>query len=360
MTQSGLKCVLVTGGVGFIGSAVVRRLCETTSARVVTLDRLTYAASPEALGQWRTDPRHRLVQADICDGEVLRSLLREEQPDAVLHLAAETHVDRSIDSPRAFLDTNVVGTQVVLEEVTQYWRRLESAEGGRFRLIHVSTDEVFGSLDEGVPPVTADAPYRPKSPYAATKASADHLVRAWYHTYGLPTIVTNCGNNFGPWQFPEKLIPVVTVRALAGEPVPIYGSGRQIRDWIHVDDHAAGILAALTQGRPGATYLLGARNEQPNMEVAVLVCEILDTLRPRPGSPPRRVLMTSVADRPGHDLRYAIDPGLAENELGWSAPRDFVSALRDTVAWYLDHQEWVRDKLERVGGYRRIGLGVTL
>jgi dTDP-glucose 4,6-dehydratase len=282
--------------------------------------------------------------------------LIEFGPDGVVHLAAETHVDRSIDAPRSFLDTNVSGTLTLLEALTAYWVGLPEGRRAAFRLVHVSTDEVFGSLDPAAAPFQPDTPYNPRSPYSASKAAADHFVRAWQATYGLPTVVTNCSNNFGPWQFPEKFIPVVVLRAAAGKPVPIYGQGDQMRDWLYVDDHASGLVAALTQGRPGATYLLGARNEWPNYQLAECICDTLDELLPAVGRP-RRQLLSSVADRPGHDTRYAVDPSVAERELRWQARHEFVAALRQTVRWYIENRAWVEDRLRKTGGYRRLGLG---
>lgn len=349
------KRVLVTGGAGFIGTAVVRHLLGR-GASVVALDALTYAAAPEALDESGAVPGYRLEPGDVRDGGDSARLLVEFHPDAVIHLAAETHVDRSIDGPRTFLETNVMGTCAVLESVTTWWRDLSAEARDRFRMIHVSTDEVFGTLGPDDPPFTASAPYRPRSPYSASKASADHFARAWHETFGLPVIVTNCSNNFGPWQFPEKFIPVVVSRALAWEPIPIYGAGNQVRDWLYVDDHAAGLVAALERGIPGATYLFGARNEWPNRALAELICDILDGIAPD-GRGERRKLLESVMDRPGHDTRYAIDPGEAERELGWAPKHAFTDALRETVQWYVDHRTWVEGRLARVGGYRRRGLG---
>jgi dTDP-glucose 4,6-dehydratase len=350
--------VLVTGGAGFIGSAVVRALLRRPEVQVLNLDALTYAAVPEALDAFAEEPRLRFLRADVRDRKALDRAVADFGPDGVIHLAAESHVDRSIDGPRTFLDTNVAGTVTLLESVTAWWNGLPGLRRAAFRLVHVSTDEVFGSLAPGAPPFTPDTPYHPRSPYSASKAAADHFARAWHATYGLPVVVTNCSNNFGPWQFPEKLIPVVILRALAGEPVPIYGKGDQVRDWLHVDDHAAGLVAAATAGRPGATYLFGGRNEWPNLRLAETICDLLDELAPD-GAGPRRRLLTRVADRPGHDSRYGIDPALAERELGWRARGDFRAALRDTVAWYLDHREWMEGRLRRDGGYRRQGLGAT-
>jgi dTDP-glucose 4,6-dehydratase len=349
--------ILVTGGAGFIGTTVVRQLLGRGTS-VLVLDALTYAASPEALDEFGALPAFRLEPGDVRDSADISRVLGDFQPDAVLHLAAETHVDRSIDTPRAFLETNVSGTVVVLESVTAWWREQAADARDRFRFIQVSTDEVFGSLGPDDAPFTPDTPYRPRSPYSASKASADHFARAWHETFGLPVIVTNCSNNFGPWQFPEKFIPVVISRALAWEPIPIYGAGDQVRDWLYVDDHASGLLAALDRGVPGMTYLFGARNEWPNRALAELICDILDGILPD-GRGSRRKLIETVTDRPGHDARYAIDPEAAERELGWEPRHGFTDALRDTVQWYVDHRSWVEGRLTKLGGYRRRGLGAN-
>lgn len=350
--------VLITGGAGFIGSAVVRRLLEGTGAEVLTLDALTYAASPEALGDWLEHPRHQLVAADIRDSASVQTVLQSFRPHAVLHLAAETHVDRSIDGPSRFVETNVVGTTALLAEATRYWRGLGDDDRAGFRFLHVSTDEVFGSLAAAAAPVHGEARYHPRSPYAASKAAADHFVRAWGNTYGLPVMVTHCGNNFGPWQFPEKLLPVVVSRAMAGAPIPLYGSGDQVRDWIHVDDHAEGLITAVGEGTVGATYVFGARNEWTNRDLLGLVCDLLDELVP--AATPRRSLITTVPDRPGHDQRYAIDPTATEVELGWRARREFRGSLRETVGWLISHQAWLERKLDGSGGYQRQGLEAGL
>jgi dTDP-glucose 4,6-dehydratase len=350
-----LERVLVTGGAGFIGTAVVRQLLDR-GLSVVALDALTYAASPEAVDREGTPRGYRLEAGDVRDSADVERVLGDFQPDGLIHLAAESHVDRSIDGPRAFLETNVSGTFVVLETVTAWWRGLGGPARDRFRLVHVSTDEVFGSLGPDDAPFTPDTPYRPRSPYSASKAAADHFARAWHETFGLPVVVTNCSNNFGPWQFPEKFIPVVISRALAWEPIPIYGAGDQVRDWLHVDDHAAGLIAALERGVPGSTYLFGARNEWPNRALAELICDMLDGMVPDQRGE-RRKLLESVADRPGHDSRYAIDPSSAERGLGWQPKQEFTDALRATVHWYVDHRSWVEERLAKLGGYRRRGLG---
>jgi dTDP-glucose 4,6-dehydratase len=351
-----MRRVLVTGGCGFIGNALVRVLLQDSNLHVLNLDAHTYAAVPEGLSDLADDPRYSFVEGDVRDRPTLDAALLRFQPDGVIHLAAETHVDRSIDNPRSFLDTNVEGTVTLLQAATRYWLSLSPERKSAFRFVHVSTDEVFGSLAPGAPSFDPATRYDPRSPYSASKAAADHFVRAWHATYGLPAMVTNCSNNFGPWQFPEKFIPVVVLRASTREPVPIYGQGDQIRDWIYVEDHASGLVSALSAGRPGATYLFGCRNEWTNRDLAGTICDLIDELL-RDGGPPRRELLTSVVDRPGHDTRYAIEPSLAEQELGWRGRQEFISALRGTIQWYLDHREWVDEKLRRTGGYRRLGMG---
>jgi dTDP-glucose 4,6-dehydratase len=327
--------VLVTGGLGFIGSAVVRKLVREHGAWVVTLDADTYAASREALEDAATHPRHSLVKGDIRDGRLVRELLAAHRPDSIMHLAAESHVDRSIDGPSDFIGTNVVGTLTLLEAVRDYMPQAPES----FRFHHISTDEVFGHLHPGDPPFNEASPYAPRSPYAASKAASDHLVRAWHATYGLPAFVTNTCNNYGPWQFPEKLIPLTIANAIEGKPLPVYGRGQNIRDWIFVDDHAAGLIAALRQSKPGETWCLGAASEKRNIEVVEQVCAILDTLVPDPAGPRRR-LITFVGDRPGHDFRYAIDPGRAMAALGWLPSETFATGLEKTVRWYLDNSGW--------------------
>ncbi|MEJ7811952.1 MAG: dTDP-glucose 4,6-dehydratase [Gemmatimonadaceae bacterium] len=351
--------VLVTGGAGFIGSAVVRALIRTRPVTVVNVDKLTYAGNLDSLADVADDPRYRFERVDICDAAEVRRLFEQYEPDAVLHLAAESHVDRSIDGPGAFVETNIVGTFTLLQEARRYWTRLggfnrERAE--RFRFLHVSTDEVFGSLGpEGF--FTEETAYDPSSPYSATKAGSDHLVRAWQRTYGLPCLITNCSNNYGPCQFPEKLIPLVTLNALAGEPLPVYGRGENVRDWLYVDDHADAILTVLEHGRAGETYAVSGENEQRNIDVVRAICALVDELAPDAGIGPREALIRFVADRPGHDQRYAIDATKIRRELGWQPRETFETGLRRTVAWYLEQRGW----WERVrsGGYRgeRLGLG---
>lgn len=352
-----MRRLLVTGGAGFIGSAVVRRIIRETPDEVMNLDLLTYAGNLESLGEARTDPRHRFVQTDICTASAVAELLADFQPEAIIHLAAESHVDRSIDGPATFLHTNVLGTFTLLQESLRYWEALPRQRAERFRFLHVSTDEVFGSLGpEGY--FTEQTPYQPSSPYSATKAAADHLVRAWHHTYGLPVLTTNCSNNYGPCQFPEKLIPLMIQQALAERPLPVYGAGANIRDWLYVEDHAEALLAVLDRGRVGETYNISGRNEWRNLEVVRLICSILDELAPESTGRYER-LITFVPDRPGHDLRYAIDPTKIEREIGWHPRETFESGLRRTVRWYLDNQEWCARV--QSGAYRgeRLGLGGT-
>ena len=344
--------VFVTGGAGFIGSAVVRKLIAATSSHVVTVDRLTYAGNLDSLEPARGD-RHHLAEVDVCDAAAVRTLFAEYRPSAVLHLAAESHVDRSIAGPAEFVRTNLLGTYAMLDEAHRYWSALPAAGRDRFRFLHVSTDEVFGSLAGGES-ADEETPYRPNSPYSATKAGADHLVRAWHHTYGLPTLTTNCSNNYGPYQFPEKLIPLMILNALAGQPLPVYGRGENVRDWLHVEDHVDALLRVLDSGRIGETYSIGGDAERRNVDVVRAVCRTLDELVPDSAGPRER-LITFVADRPGHDLRYAIDATKIREELGWRPTHSFERGLRETVRWYLDNRPW----WERVrsGAYRRTQSG---
>ncbi|RAU23597.1 dTDP-glucose 4,6-dehydratase [Paramagnetospirillum kuznetsovii] len=345
--------ILVTGGSGFIGSCVVRTLLSRTGLRVVNVDKLTYAASPEALAVAAGNPRYVFEKIDVCDGPALAAAFARHRPDAVMHLAAESHVDRSIDAPSDFIQTNIVGTFTLLEVAAQYWRGLTSEVQAKFRFHHVSTDEVFGSLGADGR-FSETTPYAPTSPYSASKAAADHLARAWRHTFGLPVVLSNCSNNYGPFQFPEKLIPLIIIRALEGKPLPVYGDGMQIRDWLHVEDHVDGLLAVLLRGQLGESYNIGGYGERPNIEVVRTLCTILDDLVPSPDGPRQR-LITHVADRPGHDVRYAIDPAKITGELGWKPAHGFETGLKDTVRWYLDNEPWWRAILEQRYDGGRLG-----
>lgn len=349
--------LLVTGGAGFIGSALIRFLIRDTDARIVNVDKLTYAAAPGALDVVAGDPRYAFERADITDGAALRAIFARHRPDAVMHLAAETHVDRSIDSPAAFVQTNVLGTYTLLETATAYWREMEGAARARFRFHHISTDEVYGSLGaEGL--FREDTPYQPNSPYSASKASSDHFVRAWHHTYGLPTVTSNCSNNYGPYQFPEKLIPLIIINGVLGQPLPVYGQGLNIRDWLYVDDHAAALWTILTRGRPGETYNVGGNSERRNIDVVHAICDALDALLPGTGpAGGRRRLITHVADRPGHDLRYAIDAGKLARELDWTPAESFETGLRRTVEWYVASRGWW--EAIRAGTYDGGRLGLS-
>jgi dTDP-glucose 4,6-dehydratase len=346
--------IIVTGGAGFIGSAVVRALVAD-GAQVVNLDKLTYAGNLESLASVASHPHYRFIQLDICDRAGVAALLTAEKPDAIMHLAAESHVDRSIDGPAAFVQTNVVGTSVLLETALAYWRALDGVAQNRFRFHHVSTDEVYGSLGPaGL--FRETSPYAPNSPYSASKAASDHLVRAWHHTYGFPALITNCSNNYGPFHFPEKLIPLTIVRGLKGQPMPIYGSGENIRDWLYVEDHARALIAAVTRGRPGEVYNIGGSQERTNAEVVRAICDLLDRLLPNAPHRPHAELITFVADRPGHDARYAIDSSKIQAELGWHPQESFESGLEKTVRWYLDNRTWWERILSGVYRTERLGL----
>jgi len=331
--------ILLTGGCGFIGSAVIRRAIAATPHDILNIDKLTYAASESALDTAGTSPRHQLLRADICDAPAMEAAFKSFQPDAVMHLAAESHVDRSIDGPAAFIQTNLVGTFTLLEAARAYWTTLPQDRRETFRFHHISTDEVFGALGPADPPFTETTPYDPRSPYSASKAGSDHLVRAWHHTYGLPTIVSNTTNNYGPWQFPEKLIPLIILNALDEKPLPVYGEGQNMRDWLYVDDHAEALLKVVESGTPGATYAIGARQPRKNLDVVKTICAILDDKRPSPTGPRER-LINFVRDRPGHDFRYEIDSSAAESALGWKATHNFESGLAATIDWYLAHESW--------------------
>jgi dTDP-glucose 4,6-dehydratase len=348
--------LLITGGCGFIGSAVVRHVVRHTDHTAINVDKLTYAASEEALEEARGHRRHQLIQADISDGVAMRQVFATHQPDAVMHLAAESHVDRSIDGPATFMETNIIGTFTLLEETRRYFANLSAARRTAFRFHHISTDEVFGALGPDDAPFDEKTRYDPRSPYAASKASSDHLVRAWFHTYGLPVIVSNTSNNYGPWQFPEKLIPLIMLNALEGKPLPVYGDGSNLRDWIFVEDHAAALVRVLEQGERGATYAIGARQPRSNLDVVRAICAELDRRQPDPTGPRER-LIQFVTDRPGHDFRYEIDPSRAEAALTWMAPHDFETGLTRTVDWYLANRGWWQTV--RAGRYAGQRLGTA-
>lgn len=334
-----MKKILVTGGAGFIGSAVIRQFINDTDCHVINVDKLTYAGNLQSLVSISNDPRYSFEQVDICDAAEVTRLFLEYKPDAVMHLAAESHVDRSISGPADFIQTNIVGTYTLLEAARNHWNSLVGDKKSSFRFHHISTDEVYGSLGrEGF--FTEETAYEPNSPYSASKASSDHLVRAWHHTYGLPVVTTNCSNNYGPYHFPEKLIPLVILNAVAGKPLPIYGKGDNIRDWLYVDDHARALRLVLEKGTPGETYNIGGWNEKTNLEVVQAICTILDELHPQ--GTPHSQLITYVADRPGHDMRYAIDANKIATELGWKPLETFDTGLRKTVEWYLSNTDWVQ------------------
>lgn len=352
------RTILVTGGAGFIGSAVIRHIIRNTGDKVVNLDNLTYAGNLESLDETVHSPRYAFEHADICQRRRLEQIFHTHQPDCVMHLAAESHVDRSIDGATAFIQTNVVGTCVLLDVARDYWRALSEPCRGAFRFHHVSTDEVYGDLGESDASFLESTAYAPSSPYAASKASSDHLVRAWRRTYGLPTLITNCSNNYGPYQFPEKLIPLMIVNALAGKALPIYGKGDQIRDWLFVEDHVRALYLVLGAGQPGETYNIGGRSEKRNIDVVRTLCELLDELAPArpPGASRYMGLITHVADRPGHDRRYAIDASKIERTLGWAPQESFQTGLRKTVEWYLANMPWCGRVLD--GSYRGERLGL--
>lgn len=350
------KTFLITGGAGFIGSAVVRELVTNTQHHVVNVDKLTYAGNLESLTTIQDNERYTFVQADICDAPAMQRLFDEHQPDIVMHLAAESHVDRSIDGPAEFIQTNVVGTAVLLEAARAYWKALQqqnTAKAEAFRFHHISTDEVYGDLEGTDDLFTETTPYAPSSPYSASKASSDHLVRAWQRTYGLPTLVTNCSNNYGPYHFPEKLIPLMILNALAGKPLPVYGDGQQIRDWLYVEDHARALIKVATEGQVGETYNIGGHNEKANLTVVETLCDLLQELVPNEKA--YREQITFVTDRPGHDVRYAIDASKIERELGWKPAETFETGLRKTVEWYLANETWW--KRVQDGSYQGQRLG---
>lgn len=350
---SNYSTLLITGGAGFIGSAVVRHLLRVTNYHVVNVDKLTYAGNLDSLAEVASDPRYTFEHVDICDAEAVARLFTTYRPAGVMHLAAESHVDRSIDGPDAFVQTNLVGTFTLLHAARAYWKDLGAEARASFRFLHVSTDEVYGALgDTGL--FTEDTPYDPSSPYSASKAGSDHLARAWHRTYGLPVVITNCSNNYGPFQFPEKLVPVVILKAAAGESIPVYGKGENVRDWLYVDDHAEALRVAFERGTPGETYNIGGHNEKQNIDVVRTICKHLDTMRPE-GSP-HADQITYVTDRPGHDWRYAIDASKIERELGWTPRETFESGMEKTVRWYLDNETWWDRVLS--GAYRMERLGV--
>jgi dTDP-glucose 4,6-dehydratase len=348
--------LLITGGAGFIGSAVIRHIIRHTADSVVNVDKLTYAGNLESLAEVADSDRYAFEQVDICDRAEVEGVFREHQPDAVMHLAAESHVDRSIDGPAEFIQTNIVGTYTLLEVARAYWNGLDAERRDAFRFHHISTDEVYGDLEGPEGLFTEETSYAPSSPYSASKASSDHLVRAWQRTYGLPTLITNCSNNYGPYHFPEKLIPLMILNALEGKALPVYGKGEQIRDWLYVEDHARALYKVVTEGEVGETYNIGGHNEKQNIEVVNTICALLDELAPSQHSPYAN-LITYVADRPGHDLRYAIDADKIERELGWRPEETFESGIRKTVQWYLDNQEWSRRVQD--GSYQRERLGMA-
>ncbi|PVU65229.1 dTDP-glucose 4,6-dehydratase [Plesiomonas shigelloides] len=354
-----MKTILVTGGAGFIGSAVVRHIIQDTPYHVVNLDKLTYAGNLESLNSVSDSPRYQFEQADICDRSAMERIFAQYRPDVVMHLAAESHVDRSIDGPAAFIETNIIGTYTLLEAARNYWNALEPQAKAAFRFHHISTDEVYGDLEGPDSLFTETTPYAPSSPYSASKASSDHLVRAWRRTYGLPTLITNCSNNYGPFHFPEKLIPLMILNALAGKPLPVYGKGEQIRDWLYVEDHARALVKVATEGAVGETYNIGGHNERKNIDVVHTLCDLLEELVPNKpeGVAHYRDLITYVADRPGHDLRYAIDASKIAHDLGWVPQETFESGIRKTVIWYLENETWWRRVQDGSYAGERLGLG---
>ena len=347
MTQLS-ECILVTGGAGFIGSNFVLTWMKAAPGRLVNLDLLTYAGNAANLASAEATDRYEFERGDICEAELVAGLLRKHRPRAVIHFAAESHVDRSIVSPEAFVRTNVMGTFTLLEQARTYWRELGEAEKNKFRFLHVSTDEVYGTLGPSDPAFSETTPYAPNSPYAASKAGSDHLARAYFHTFGMPVLTTNCSNNYGPYQFPEKLIPLMILNALDGKPLPVYGDGKNVRDWLFVEDHCSAIRAVLERGKPGETYNVGGNSEKANIDVVTAICDLVDEMRP--GDASRRKLITYVQDRPGHDRRYAIDARKISREVRWQPTEKFESGLRKTVQWYLENPAWIESV--RTGSYR--------
>lgn len=352
------KNILVTGGAGFIGSAVIRYLINETNSNVLNIDKLTYAGNLESLETVSNNPRYQFLHADICDKVAMTKAFDDFEPDIVMHLAAESHVDRSIDGPMDFIQTNIIGTYNLLEVARNYWQNLTEDKKSRFKFHHISTDEVYGDLEGTDDLFTEETSYSPSSPYSASKASSDHLVRAWHRTYGLPVVVTNCSNNYGPYHFPEKLIPLVILNALDGKPLPVYGDGKQIRDWLYVEDHARALYLVATTAKVGETYNIGGHNEKQNIDVVKTICTILDNIKPREDGQSYTQQITFVKDRPGHDLRYAIDASKINKELGWQPQETFESGIQKTVEWYLNNLEWCRHVQD--GSYQRERLGVKL
>ena len=353
-----MKKILITGGAGFIGSAVIRNIINNSEHEVLNLDKLTYAGNLESLNSIQDNPRYQFSQTDICDAAQVKAVFTAFQPDLVMHLAAESHVDRSIDGPAEFIQTNIVGTATLLEVAREYWQALPQNKKESFRFHHISTDEVYGDLAGTNDLFLETTPYAPSSPYSASKASSDHLVRAWNRTYGLPTIITNCSNNYGPFHFPEKLIPLVILNALEGKPLPIYGDGQQIRDWLYVEDHARALYKVITEGDIGETYNIGGHNEKTNLDVVITICRILDGLKPRNNGEKYEALITFVKDRPGHDLRYAIDATKIKEKLNWIPEETFESGIQKTVQWYLNNLDWCQNVQD--GSYQRERLGADI
>ena len=352
-----MKTVLITGGLGFIGSALVRHLITQTSVKVIVVDSMTYAAMPEALEAVKNHPKYTCIKGDICNYDLFRSILDKHTPDCVMHLAAESHVDRSIEGPLQFIQTNIIGTVQVLQACKSYYETLSPKNKQIFRLHHISTDEVFGSLGTNDPAFTEHSRYDPRSPYSASKAASDHLVRAWGETYRLPIVLSNCSNNYGPWQFPEKLIPLMIAKGVDSQPLPVYGTGENIRDWLHVEDHAEALWLIARRGQRGESYNVGGASERSNLEVVTAICDVLD--KEFSDKPPHKDLITFVKDRPGHDFRYAVNFDRIQKELGWRPRHKFETGLRETVKWYLDNETWWREKLLKTNGANRRGLAQT-